>query len=471
MALSAIRLANLIEMPNLGTIIGYWWQPHAPKVRLFGTLDKSEGRYTVKLAGHFHPIGWRDEPREHSLIFGESIEGHKFTLVGGVEYFAKGPAQQPCTQILATLMIMGGTFRDPAKVPCKTVALMPTNLVPWLGLKSVSYSGKRERARCEWDLGVIPVCRIPSQNIRLSFRIHDYVREKACIESIHTSVTEIHRFAAIQLTPRAPITLQRAFALARDTLNLMRIVGRPDMRCYGFITDTVTVVELSEYAHEETSDTYGGSILHFPDIRRAFDHVANTWYSLVDELSPVVERYIEPMPKIPALMFQSLLQTLEFYHRRRYIGTVVGEEQYQKVYKHLLTCIPAGTPAELRTSIESKLKYGNEMTLRARLRELMWEFNASTRSFLFANEKAFLHRIVDLRNRLNHPKDSIFDAQATGFGAINQQLLIFARLLLLKQLGVAESTMVSGIRKNNAIFWLDRGRQVTFAEVAGKARS
>lgn len=148
--------------------------------------------------------------------------------------------------------------------------------------------------------------------------------------------------------------------------------------------------------------------------------------------------------------YLSLTQALESFHRIVYGGHYEAKEMYQQVEATLLEAIPNGVSPALEKRIEAMLKYGNQLSLRARLRELLEKLGSDARDKLLDKQKPsdFVARVVDLRNYLTHRDET----SSAGIAALsndsmqmynlNQRLRAFATALLLRHLGIGEDKIL-----------------------------
>jgi hypothetical protein len=108
---------------------------------------------------------------------------------------------------------------------------------------------------------------------------------------------------------------------------------------------------------------------------------------LGDDLLSVVVKWFELLPRVENpvslalsimaseelwahVRFLSLVQALEGLHRALFSGTYMDAKQYQQVEAALVTAIPEDVSSDHRSALESRIKYGNEIALAKRLKEL-----------------------------------------------------------------------------------------------------
>src|SRR5659263_356045 len=142
----------------------------------------------------------------------------------------------------------------------------------------------------------------------------------------------------------------------------------------------------------------------FEDISDNFEKYLNNWMKKSEILKPVYGLYFGTLYN-PTMYhehkFLSLIQAIESYHRRVHDGKYVSEDEYAKIYEQLINAIPDLSNKDLKESLKKRMQYGNEFSLRKRLKEIIKKCNSFTNS-LIPNETEFIEDIVNTRNFLTH---------------------------------------------------------------------
>jgi hypothetical protein len=98
------------------------------------------------------------------------------------------------------------------------------------------------------------------------------------------------------------------------------------------------------------------------------------------------------------------------------------------------------------------LKYGNEYSLRKRIKGLFGLLDTETLKLIIGTDEkpnSFIERIVDTRKVLTHPdKRDPSRIQVDELSQINHQLKCIAMILLLTTLGVPEDILLLKIKEN-----------------------
>jgi hypothetical protein len=147
------------------------------------------------------------------------------------------------------------------------------------------------------------------------------------------------------------------------------------------------------------------------------------------------------------------MQALESFHRVTKGGKYLNNDDWKPFRTTLSNAISAELDSGHRESLKSRIKYGNEYSLRKRIGELLESLNEKTLSRLSPTNKYFTGVIVDTRNYLTHYDDELKDValkDADLYWA-NQRLRIFISLLLLKEIGVPEELILNSMVENNKV--------------------
>lgn len=128
-----------------------------------------------------------------------------------------------------------------------------------------------------------------------------------------------------------------------------------------------------------------------------------------------------------------------------------------------MTAIPAGTPAPLRDALKSRIKYGNEFSLRKRLNEIFAGIGPQNTALIAPNSATFISDVVDTRNYLTHYSDDLKEQTLEGADLFNAnlRLKILLTILLLRELGIDEG-LITELVSSHGTFRRDFVRSVDF---------
>ena len=203
-------------------------------------------------------------------------------------------------------------------------------------------------------------------------------------------------------------------------------------------------------------------LLAYPAIQDRIAAVLDAWFARSEQLRTAHDLFFHTFYNTRPYLrseFLSLVHALESYDRSVRPSRYLADEDYAKVRAALLNAIPAGTPSDLRDSLKSRIEYGNEYALRKRFKNLLKSLQPSAVQLVCDNPEDFAERISKTRHYFSHytdelRKDAILETQDL-FNAAHR-LRILLTILLLKELGIEESTIVDAIRNNEKLNFLCR---------------
>jgi hypothetical protein len=101
-------------------------------------------------------------------------------------------------------------------------------------------------------------------------------------------------------------------------------------------------------------------------------------------------------------VFLGIMGALEAFHRSFFPGTFVDQNEYDStIFTALQGAIPLGLDGGFRQSLTNKIRWGNEKSLRARLKALIRTLPRTT-TFHEYREESFIERSVLTRNNFTH---------------------------------------------------------------------
>lgn len=185
----------------------------------------------------------------------------------------------------------------------------------------------------------------------------------------------------------------------------------------------------------------------YQSLRNNLRNILNRWFSRFDKLSIVHSLYfglvIDKNTTIDS-RFLLVMQALESYHRVAMSGEYLTRSQYKKVSDHLTSSIPPSVPSDLKTSLKSRIKFGNEYSLRKRMKEL---YNLLPQELhqKMSFDSQFIQHVVETRNYLTHRFDpgknkNILD-DIDRLNAV-EKLMLLLQYFLLKESGIHRKTIV-----------------------------
>ena len=177
----------------------------------------------------------------------------------------------------------------------------------------------------------------------------------------------------------------------------------------------------------------------------------SSWLTSVALMRTVYSTFFSTLFNLPFIdtKFQALTQAIEGFHRATCVGKYLEADEYSKVQDCLIKAIPINIEPSLREHLKNTIKYGNEFSLRRRLRDLIEGLEEKTREILQI-DAAFQSDVVEARNYYAHLHDAmkptcVGDGKAIYY--LNQKLSALFLILVLKTLGMPEKDARDGVIK------------------------
>jgi ApeA N-terminal domain 1 len=164
------------------------------------------------------------------------------------------------------------------------------------------------------------------------------------------------------------------------------------------------------------------------------------------------------------LLFLTLTHVLEGLHRSSYAGVYMDPEAYKSVYQEIATKLPVSVAGDHRQSLKRRIEFGNEISFRKRLGELVASLPEDLRLLVTGQAKGVPDIWVTTRNEYTHWPDGSTSKAAEGaeLYCVNTRLLMLVRVLLLRLVAVPAPLIVSALRGENR--WARELAHVTHRE-------
>ena len=152
-------------------------------------------------------------------------------------------------------------------------------------------------------------------------------------------------------------------------------------------------------------------MIPYRDLTSYLARFMNNWFNYSDTLEPIYELFFGTYyaQLYTHFYFLSLIQAIEAFHRRIYgdKGEYLSDDDYEPIRRCLTNSIPARLPdgrdypSGFKEHLTSNIKFGNEYSLRTRLKQLsnIW---GPLDPLLYENTIELNHNIVCTRNYLTH---------------------------------------------------------------------
>ncbi|NJE11887.1 HEPN domain-containing protein [Thermococcus sp. LS2] len=442
---------------------GVWWLPDRPEVKVPGTLKLTPNRGAVlDLLGYFKDI--RDIKNimnlsHHEIILGKTSDGRDITLHKCIETnkTLRFPGFSTSSFYVENIFV-GAHFFEEEDLKFKKLLVRYRYLDEWANISGFQfqYGELREtefviRYKCPDPINVrLDEDWIISLEFQTKYPTYSIVQKEACISQM--------TYVGIASSDKRSFNeYLKMVSLIQDFLSLG--VGKS---VYPLTTIGITIegtkVEVFYPivgAHNTTADTVVPPKMPFTfkDISSRFEVVLRNWFKKAELLEPVYNLYFGTLHNPHTYLehqFLSMVQAVESYHRRVYDGKYLPEEEYEELYKVLVGAIPDDTKRDLKERLKAYLKYGNEFSLRKRLKQIINQYKDILDEYLEDRNK-FIEDVVITRNYLTHYDKELKERAAKDVELyyLTQKLRLLVMICLLAELGF-DSNEIKNIVQRSA---------------------
>ena len=263
----------------------------------------------------------------------------------------------------------------------------------------------------------------------------------------------------VEIRPAVPQPIDRLLRSLNQVLSLFGLLAGP---CMHFDAIELTL-----------DDDRSAGLMFSPSRHRVCD-VSHHWEVLVPfssiraELPALLDAWLGHMPRIKTgnalfesaqtlekpplhLLFLTLTHVLEGLHRSSHAGVYMDPEDYKCVYEEIATRLPASVAGDHRQSLTRRIEFGNEISFRKRLGELVFSLPEDLRLLITGHSKSVPDAWIRTRNEYTHWPDGSTAKAAEGaeLYCVNTRLLMLVRVLLLRLVFVPPALIVSALRGRN----------------------
>jgi hypothetical protein len=436
---------------------GIWWLPHRPEKRVYGTLkfDPVTGA-RLDLFGSLRGDA-DDDFLQSEIVLGEYSSGKPITLYRCYEnkqnisaYALTTSEGFPVTGMIINYVFDGHHFSSEADIQFQSLNVGFSHLRNWADATRIKTSCDREKIEASYA---------PPQDIEAHLPQVGTITLAYGSSLSHTfSNAKINKTFAISLEAPEPksfeewwrvIYLLRVFfSLAtRHAVHPLHLeetveveVEYPDGEIGKTCKRTDIFFRLKQVPSDSSTEGPNNMLFTLKDLGGEWESCLQNWFAKADLLEPVYELYFGTLHNAgmyPIHQFSSLIQALESYHRRTSNKTSLPKAEFRQRIRAILEAVPEG----LRSWLQSKLNFSNELPLGQRLEEIM-----ATYCDIFGTYKdqaAFIKRVKDTRNYLTH-----YDAKSRGKAAhgeelhnLSSSLKLLVEMCLLKELGLSDKAI------------------------------
>lgn len=203
------------------------------------------------------------------------------------------------------------------------------------------------------------------------------------------------------------------------------------------------LIATNEFNQNQYSVSPHNMLFSFSDIKNKHQKIFSSWFNLNEELNPVFELYFQSIHNVylgQENYFLNLMFALETYHRRTCKDEKFSLDEYILISSSLKKAVKVLNNKRYEEWLNSLLIYGNEISFRKRLRNILDGTHAKLLEKIPDKEK-FISKILDTRNFLVHYDSSLVSKiiKTDEFFPYNLKLKVLLQLCLLQKLGFEDS--------------------------------
>ena len=405
---------------------GYWWLPGNDSCNMPGVLTYDDGRISLEVFGLLRDQT-NGEPREHdanvrreSIILG-SCEGQIYTLyqVRQIGPRIHAPVNNVELTYSAHYLFVGAHFESEAALCFPAVWFSFSELENWLGQSAFDSERRVEEGKNVTTLTHRFPEAFEASVSALSAKAK--IRSRCVLVTDGTGYSKnwTHR-AFLQIEPAENQSLDWYLHFHDDCRDLLTLlVGEPvytrhfnllvpDLARDGNALPQVALLFRQDADRGRKEVLTPNMLVAYPAIQDRIAPVLEAWFARSEQLRTAHDLFFHTFYNTRPYLrseFLSLAHALESYDRSVNPSQYLPEAEYEKVRSAVVAAIPPGTCADLKTSLKTRIKYGNEFSLRKRLTNLLTGLAPSTAKLVCDDCRSFVGKIVDTRNYFAHYTD------------------------------------------------------------------
>ena len=442
---------------------GRWWLPDRPGDRIPGTLSFSDGRIQLELDGSFS-VPELELPNllssptifKAAAIYGETTDGDSCTVLRTAA-FGIG---QGSLRLRGNALLVGAHWREEEGQQIQKVNLRFAHLDEWAYQQLFQQGSGVSKESFTFILPTEPKTLLHIEDLLSIKNLILAANIEVKMERTTTSLINRNQFL---VEFRESANLLTVKTLVRDIGNLLsllvgeavqplkiRLTLSPDSHSshpyvdyfLGLRNRSIAKKSMFEmplpfaaFGEDGTKTLFKNWFLHEENLRPIYSLLLSTVYE--------PDQYVQST-------FLSLVQALETFHRRLYEGIYVPKAEYAETRKSLIAAIPPQTAPAIAEKLTGMLNWGNEFSLRDRLKESFGSLSQESWAQLTNQHEQgnFIRTVVDIRNYLTHYKETkrpdIIENLLEMYN-LNQQLRATLTVLLFKHLGMEENKVAKAL--------------------------
>lgn len=445
---------------------GVWFLPEDPTRKIAGTLHYNPQRIQLHLLDAFKPlrgeVGAGDSFHTYPIVLGSSREGDAVTLLevyrAGMSFnIGSGGLSQP-ERLLSSWLLVGAHVPPDFAYP--EMSFRVPGLQIWLSQKVIHQSHTREEASGEivftYTVGGVRQETMTIPSIASSMEWYQQWQSKADpFSSIDVTVS-----GWVTIRPEKPQQISWFFKQLSKIVSMLAFISgtpmSPDCIKASTGNKTQTVYVLGTFGQSKLCPYVNTH--EFFMLRSAMGvelvDVVNRWFEIYTKIEMPTELALSVLGSEKLWLhveFLSLVQALEGFHRGLYDGNYIAEADYDAVKKILGEAIPVRLSPDHKDALRSRIRYGNQLSLRKRLDVLSHLIPQEQRRIIFGKDGKVPRSWIDTRNYYTHwdeeLRPNVLNTQEM-YDA-NIRMKVFLRVLYLKIMAIPDQAILKALRNHS----------------------
>lgn len=444
---------------------GHWWIPGLEQFRSYGKVSFSQNSLWLQVEGKL--IDHLTEDSSHPFVYGQNLQGEKFTLDGAFEINRREEETTELTKSTwyGSRLIKGkhvSAFNEQKysamsiQIPGLEFTSTPSQLFGTLRLSKEDEKGNvsghyykpENRAFSlvgndgtkDWTLCLTFGCFDKKELFSLSLEhlaiLQVITEEKKSIDWMLEKATEIQNMITLLNGYSTPL---RTVAIHDEDSKLLHVLFH----------HRASVENSSEEKQRQP-------IILIRDLSDdQLQEFLSSFFSTRGLLKEMVEVFLSILHRKSTFYkteFIELTQILEAYDRHRNPDACYMERTryLQEIYPQLVASIPVDLEKEFKTKLKAMLEWGYEYSLRTRLKKIVKELPTEIQTMLCENPSRFSSKISSTRNQITHYSNAgnsecLTDFEST-FAIAGLKVLMLSLILLENK--IPEELVLQGIKRN-----------------------
>lgn len=452
------------------TLGGYWWLPDNPEKEVYGTLSyRPDAAPELILEGSFQDFtSASSDYLSNIVIRGMTARGIGCTLVDA--YQKSSWMNMPgiiTSEFFCNRLFIGKEFIVPDEDTFESAIVEFNGLSSWLLRKPFNRKiSEKEGDDKVWGISYImpKLISTPVKSIQASIKFEPSIYSSGENQTMKLSHTDYVRFRPkrkqnidwyLDIIFSFRIFLSLLVGQPVNPLSIKLCTKRRRNKRLGnkYFRNYVDFF-IPHFQSDVGKKIYPPDILiPYPSVKRNFKQYLINWYQKGEILKTTFELLFGVLVQknIPIdFQFLALVQAFESFHRSTSDGKYIPDESYEPIKQVIIDAIPGRVSSGHRAALKSRIKYGNEYSLRKRFNLTLNSMPESLQKKVAKNDSDFTSKVVATRNYLTHrdesDKDNIMDS--LGILRASESLQILIMSLILNEVGIDFKTFEKAISTN-----------------------